>query len=140
MLDREGRAGLDVQPMLAAVSLCLIGLAVGLDVIGLAAGQVLWADLATWDIAAGLAVGLVGGAASALDVRRTRLDTGAFRRGLARAVLHGGAVGLLSLSLVLRMLDTAPSLAAVVFAALGLGLLLVARWLWGELHERAPSA
>jgi len=140
MLDLEGKAGLAVQPMLAALSLCLVGLAVGLDVIGLAAGQPLLAELATWDIAAGLAVGLVGGAASALDLRRSHLDAGAFRIGLGRALLHGGAVGLLGLSLVVRVLGPLPSLTAIVFAALGLGLLLIARWLWGELHERARSA
>lgn len=137
MLDREGDIGLHVQPMLAALSLGLLGIAVSLDVIGLAAAEPFSPDLATWDIAAGLAAGLAGGVAAILDLRRIPAYTGAFRIAFAQALLQGSALCLLGMSLILRTVSPLPSLPAILLAALGVALLVIARWVSGRFLEPA---
>lgn len=128
--------------MLAILAVCLLGIALGFDLLGLATGEAVYADLAIGNLAVGLGADLLAGVAAIVDLRAVALRSEAGKVALVHLTLHGGALGLLALSLGFRTMERPPlpSALAIVLTAAGLGVLGIALWLGVELRERLTIA
>jgi uncharacterized membrane protein len=130
--------GHPLHPVLVTLPIGLFALSVVFDLAYLVGGDRTFADVAFWDIAAGIVGGLLAAVFGLLDWLAVPRGTRAKRIGL----WHGGGnvviVGLFIVSWVLRLPDHAylPSIVPFVLGLIGVLLALVTAWLGGELVYR----
>jgi uncharacterized membrane protein len=138
MRHRARLAGYAVHPLLVTFPLGLLGVSVILDVIGAVTEEPIWGFIATWNIVAGIACGLVAGIFGLLDLADIPARTRAASVGVFHAILNKAVLALFSASLVLRALSGAPlpSTAAVLLSASGIALAGVAGWLGSAMIRR----
>ncbi|MFG0274547.1 MAG: DUF2231 domain-containing protein [Phycisphaerales bacterium] len=92
-----------------------------------------WADAATWALGLGLAFGALAGVTGFLDfVAMPRGDTDAERIAMRHLTVMTGALGLMAISLALRLADAGDILARLVAIA-GVGAVVIGGWLGAEL-------
>ncbi len=131
-------AGHPIHQMLIVFPLGLLATALAFDVAELATGNVAFATVSFWTIAAGVLGGLLAAVFGFIDWLAIPDGT----RAKAIGLWHGGGnvvvVGLFIVSWVLRLnaADHRPSIPAFVVACAAIGLALVTGWLGGELVDR----
>jgi uncharacterized membrane protein len=130
--------GHPLHPVLITLPIGLFAIGVVFDLVYVAGGDKTFANVAFWDISAGIIGGLLAAVFGLLDWLAIPGGTRAKRIGL----WHGGGnvviVGLFVVSWVLRLPDHAylPSVLPFVLGLIGVGLALVTAWLGGELVYR----
>jgi uncharacterized membrane protein len=143
--DMESRvklAGHPIHPMLIVVPLGLLSLGVVFDIIYLVTSDRTFADVAFWDIGAGIVGGLLAAIFGLIDWLAIPRDTRAKRLGL----WHGGGnlviVILFLVSFVLRIPNHAysPDLLPFLLGLIAVCAALVTAWLGGELVYRLGVA
>jgi len=138
MESRVKLLGHPIHPMLIVLPLGLLSLGVLFDALYLITGTDDFADVAFWDISAGIVGGLLAAVFGLIDWSAIPKGTRAKRIGL----LHGGGnfviVLLFIVSWFLRLNDYtyAPNVLPFVLGLIGVGLALVTAWLGGELVYR----
>jgi len=142
MESRVKVLGHPVHPMLIVLPLGLLAMAVVFDIVYLASGDETFANVAFWDITAGIVGGLAAAIFGFIDWWAIPKDTRARRIGL----YHGGGnlviVLLFVVSWFLRLPDHSysPNLLPFVLALIGAGMALGTAWLGGELVYRLRVA
>lgn len=131
-------AGYAVHPLLVTFPLGLLGMSVILDVIGAVTEEPMWGFIASWNIVAGLASGIVAAIFGLIDLTEVPARTRAAKVGIFHAILNTVMLGFFAASLVVRALATSalPPVSAVLLSALGLGLAGVAGWLGSAMIRR----
>jgi len=131
-------AGHPIHPMLIVFPLGLLATAVIFDVIQLINGNTVLAEVAFWNIIAGIVGGLTAAVFGFLDWMSIPAGTRAKQIGL----LHGGGnvviVVLFLVAWLLRLGDPnhLPGGLPIILEILGVGLALGTGWLGGELVDR----
>lgn len=137
MESRAKLFGHPIHPMLIPFPLGLLPTAVVFDVVHLATGEALWAQIAFWMIAAGIVGALLAAVFGLVDYLGIPSGTRAKRIGLLHGAGNVVVLLLFGVSWLLRRPDPglpdAPDL-ALSFA--GLVLAVVTGWLGGELVDR----
>ena len=142
MESRLKLAGHPIHPMLIVLPLGLFAIAVLFDVIYLATGETTFAEVAFWNISAGIVGGLLAAVFGFIDWLAIPQDTRAKRIG----AWHGGGnvviVLLFILSWFLRLDDHAyaPNLLPFVLGLVAVIAALVTAWLGGEMVYRLRVA
>jgi uncharacterized membrane protein len=138
MRHRARLAGYAVHPLLVTFPLGLFGVSVVLDVIGAVTEEPIWGFIATWNIVAGIATGLIAGIFGLLDLAEIPARTRAATVGIVHAILNTSMLGLFGASLAVRALSGSPlpPTAAVLLSASGLALAGIAGWLGSAMIRR----
>ena len=138
MESRAKLFGHPVHPILVVFPLGLFITAVVFDVLYLATANRIFAEVAFWNIAAGIVGGLAAAVFGLIDYLAIPEATRARRIGRLHGVGNVAVVGLFALSLWLRWnaMEVAPPLLALAFGFLGVALGAVTGWLGGELVDR----
>jgi uncharacterized membrane protein len=129
--------GHPVHPMLIAFPLGLLAMAVIFDLIYLGTTVGYWSGIAYYLIAAGIIGGLVAAPFGLIDWLSIPRGTRAKSIGLFHGVGNLLALLIFALSWLIRRetIESPPSL-AIILGVIGLGVMLVAGWLGGELVDR----
>lgn len=126
-----------IHPMLIAFPIGLLAGSVASDIAFLATGGERWADISFWNLAAGIASGLLAAPFGSLDWLNIPAGTRAKRIGLWHGVTAVLSVILFAISLWLRWeVPAKPTLEAVIVSFAAATVLGVAAWLGGELVQR----
>jgi len=142
MESRVKLAGHPIHPMLIVLPLGLLSMGVVFDIVYLASNDETFAEVAFWDITAGIVGGLVAAVFGLIDWLAIPKDTRAKRLGL----WHGGGnvaiVLLFVVSWLMRVSNHAylPDLIPFVLGVVGVASALVTAWLGGELVYRLRVA
>jgi uncharacterized membrane protein len=142
MESRVKLAGHPIHPMLIVLPLGLLSIGVLFDLVYLATNDRTFADVAFWDIGAGIIGGLLAAVFGMIDWLAIPKDTRAKRLGL----LHGGGnlviVVLFIVSWIIRLPNHAyaPDITPFVLGLIAVGAALVTAWLGGELVYRLRVA
>jgi len=137
MESRAKVLGHAIHPMLIVFPLGLLAMSLVFDIIHFATNLGAWAQSSFWMIGAGSIMGLVAVLFGVLDWRAIPSGTRAKRIGM----WHGGGslivVGLFIASWLVRVQDPQhPSALAFVLSLVGVGFMMLASWLGGELMGR----
>jgi uncharacterized membrane protein len=138
MESRAKLLGHPVHPMLIVLPLGLLSAGVLFDIVYLATGDDVFAEVAYWNITLGIVGGLLAALFGVIDWWAIPRETRAKRIGL----LHGGGnviiVGLFILSWLLRLPEHAysPDLLPFVLGLVAVVLALGTAWLGGEMVFR----
>lgn len=138
MESRIKLAGHPIHPMLIVLPLGLLSIGVVFDIVYLATNDPTFADVAFWDIGAGIVGGLLAAIFGLIDWLAIPRDTRAKRLGL----WHGGGnvvvVLLFIVSWILRLPNHAyaPDMLPFLLGLMAVGAALVTSWLGGELVYR----
>jgi uncharacterized membrane protein len=142
MESRVKLAGHPIHPMLIVLPLGLLSIGVVFDVVYLLGNDATFAEVAFWNITAGIVGGLLAAIFGLIDWLAIPKDTRAKRIGL----WHGGGnlviVLLFIVSWVLRLPNHAyaPDLVPFLLGLIAVGAALVTAWLGGELVYRLRVA
>jgi uncharacterized membrane protein len=138
MDSRTKLFGHPIHPMLIVFPVGLLIAAVAFDAIGLTTGTASWHLIAYWNIAGGLALGLLAAVFGLIDWIAIPSNTRAKRVGLLHGAGNVVVVALFGMNWILRSdaFGYAPSLMAFGLSIAGLLLLAVTGWLGGELVDR----
>src|SRR4051812_44280050 len=138
MESRTKLLGHPIHPMLIVLPLGLLGMAVVFDIIYLVGGDETFANVAFWDITAGILGGLAAALFGLIDWLAIPKDTRARRIGLIHGTGNFVIVLLFLASWLLRLPDHsyAPNLLPFVLGLIGVGMALGTAWLGGELVYR----
>ena len=142
METRIKLAGHPIHPMLIVLPLGLLSMGVIFDIVYLATNDPTFAEVAFWDIGAGILGGLLAAVFGLIDWLAIPSDTRAKRIGL----WHGGGnvaiVVLFIVSWILRLPSHAyaPNIVPFLLGLVGVGSALVTAWLGGELVYRMRVA
>jgi uncharacterized membrane protein len=142
MESRVKLAGHPVHPTLVVLPLGLLSIGVAFDIVYLATNDSTFADVAFWDIGAGVVGGLLAAVFGLIDWLAIPKDTRAKRLGL----WHGGGnvviVLLFIVSWILRLPKHAyaPDMLPFLLGLVAVASALVTAWLGGELVYRLGVA
>jgi uncharacterized membrane protein len=142
METRTKLVGHPIHPMLIVLPLGLLSMGVGFDIVYLATNDPTFAEVAFWDIGAGIVGGLLAAVFGLVDWLAIPNGTRAKRIGL----WHGGGnaviVLLFIVSWILRLSDHAyaPEIAPFALGVVAVASALVTAWLGGELVFRLRIA
>jgi len=138
MESRAKLFGHPIHPMLIVFPLGLFIASVIFDVLYLATGYAVFADVAYWNIVGGIIGGLAAAVFGLIDYLAIPEGTRARRIGLLHGLGNVAVIGLFALSLWIRWSagEVAPPLLALAFSFVGVGLGAIAGWLGGELVDR----
>jgi uncharacterized membrane protein len=138
MESRTKLLGHPIHPMLIVLPLGLLAMAVVFDIIYLVGGDETFADVAFWDITAGIIGGLAAAVFGFIDWLAIPKDTRARRIGLIHGTGNFVIVLLFIASWLLRVSDHsyAPNLLPFLLGLVGVGMALGTAWLGGELVYR----
>lgn len=138
MESRAKLLGHPIHPMLVVFPLGLLVASVIFDVLYLATGYAIFADVAFWNIAGGLIGGLAAAVFGLIDYLAIPEGTRARRVGLLHGLGNVAVVGLFALSLWVRWNagEIAPPLLALALSFVGVGMGAISAWLGGELVDR----
>lgn len=142
MESRVKLAGHPIHPMLIVLPLGLLSMAIVFDIVYLATNDPVFAEIAFWNIGAGIIGGLAAAVFGLIDWLAIPKDTRAKRLGL----WHGGGnlvvVLLFIASWILRLPDHvyAPDLLPFVLGLIAVATAVVTAWLGGELVYRLRVA
>jgi len=142
MESRVKLLGHPVHPMLIVLPLGLLSIGVVFDIVYLATNEMTFAEVAFWDIGAGIVGGLLAAVFGLIDWMGIPRGTRAKRLGL----WHGGGnvliVLLFIVSWILRLPNHAyaPNIAPFLFGIVAVAMALVTAWLGGELVYRLRVA
>jgi len=130
--------GHPIHPILIVFPLGLLITALIFDVVYFATGNVEFATVAYWSIAAGIIGGLLAAVFGLVDWLNIPSDTRAKSVGLWHGIGNVVVVVLFALSWWLRSGDAtyAPSTTAFILALAGIGIGAVTGWMGGELVNR----
>jgi uncharacterized membrane protein len=130
--------GHPVHPMLVMFPFALLVTAVFFDFVDLLGGSALFGEIAYWNIAVGLVMGLLAAAAGSVDLHAIPAGTRAKRIGLIHAAANLAVVLLFAAVWVVRF--NADSRAAggalIAIELVALAILGISGWLGGELVDR----
>lgn len=142
MESRVKLLGHPIHPMLIVLPLGLFSIGLVFDIVYLVSGTAVFADVAYWNITAGIVGGLLAALFGAIDWRAIPRDTRAKRIGLWHGLGNLVIVLLFVGSWLLRQPDPAygPDLLPFFLALVAVGLALVTAWLGGELVYRLRVA
>jgi uncharacterized membrane protein len=128
--------------MLIVLPLGLLSIGVLFDVLYLVTGTETFAEVAFWNITAGILGGLLAALFGAIDWWAIPKDTRARRIGMWHGLGNLVIVGLFVVSWLLRQVDHtyAPDLMPMLLGLIAVGLALVTAWLGGELVYRLRVA
>jgi uncharacterized membrane protein len=142
MESRVKLLGHPIHPMLIVLPLGLLAMGVVFDIVYLASGDDTFANVAFWDITAGILGGLAAAIFGFIDWWAIPRDTRARRIGLYHGAGNLVIVLLFAASWFLRLPDHtyAPDLVPFVLALIGAGMALGTAWLGGELVYRLRVA
>jgi uncharacterized membrane protein len=142
MESRVKLLGHPVHPMLIVLPLGLLAMGVVFDIVYLSSGDDTFANVAFWDIAAGILSGLAAAVFGFIDWWAIPRNTRARRIGLYHGAGNLVIVLLFIVSWFLRLPDHsyAPNLVPFVLALIGAGMALGTAWLGGELVYRLRVA
>jgi uncharacterized membrane protein len=138
MESRAKLLGHPVHPMLVVFPLGLLIASVVFDVLFMATGYPVFAEVAFWNIAGGIVGGLAAAVFGLIDYYAIPHGTRARRIGLLHGLGNVTVVALFALSLWIRWTsgEIAPPLVALALSFMAVGLGAVAGWLGGELVDR----
>ncbi|MFL5645707.1 MAG: DUF2231 domain-containing protein [Chloroflexota bacterium] len=138
MESRTKLLGHPIHPMLIVLPLGLLAMAVVFDIIYLVGGDETFANVAFWDITAGIIGGLAAAVFGFIDWLAIPKDTRARRIGLIHGTGNFVIVLLFIASWLLRVSDHsyAPNLLPFLLGLVGVGMALGTAWLGGELVYR----
>ncbi|MFL5642831.1 MAG: DUF2231 domain-containing protein [Chloroflexota bacterium] len=138
MESRTKLLGHPIHPMLIVLPLGLLAMAVVFDIIYLVGGDETFANVAFWDITAGIIGGLAAAVFGFIDWLAIPKDTRARRIGLVHGTGNFVIVLLFIVSWLLRVSDHsyAPNLLPFLLGLVGVGMALGTAWLGGELVYR----
>jgi uncharacterized membrane protein len=138
MESRLKLLGHPIHPMLIVLPLGLFSIGVLFDLIYLWNGDELFAQVAFWNISAGIVGGLLAAVFGFIDWTGIPRETRARRLGAWHGLGNFVIVLLFIVSWLLRQPDPAyaPNLLPFALAVLGVGLALITAWLGGELVYR----
>ena len=142
MESRVKLLGHPIHPMLIVLPLGLLSIGVLFDVLYLVTGTETFAEVAFWNITAGILGGLLAALFGAIDWWAIPKDTRARRIGMWHGLGNLVIVGLFVVSWLLRQADHtyAPDLLPMLLGLIAVGLALVTAWLGGELVYRLRVA
>jgi uncharacterized membrane protein len=134
--------GHPVHPMLIVLPLGLFAIAVLFDAVYLVTGTDIFAEVAFWNITAGIVGGLLAALAGVIDWWAIPRDTRAKRIGMWHGLGNLVIVLLFVTSWLLRYGDPtyAPNLLPFLLGLIAVGMALVTAWLGGELVYRLRVA
>src|SRR5687768_12228646 len=129
--------GHPIHQMLIVFPLGLLITALIFDVVRMVIGDVTFAAVAFWCIAAGIVGGLMAAVFGLIDYLNIPSGTRAKRIGLVHGLVNVGVMALFAISWLLRsgVADAPPSV-AFALSFIGVGAALLGGWLGGELVER----
>lgn len=138
MRGKANFLGHSIHPMLVMFPLGLLSLVPVFDVVRMATGNPMWSEFAFWLCIIGIAGGLVAAVPGFIDWLAIPHGMRAKRIGLTHAIVNVTAIGLFSISWVLRLARGVadPGVAPFILALGGLSFALVGGWFGGELVER----
>ena len=138
MESRIKLLGHPIHPMLIVLPLGLLSIGVLFDVVYLMTGSDLFAEIAFWNISAGIVGGLLAALFGFLDWTTIPRDTRARRLGAWHGLGNLAIVLLFAASWLLRQPDPtyAPNLLPFALGVLAVGMALITAWLGGELVYR----
>jgi len=138
MESRLKLLGHPIHPMLIVLPLGLLSVGVLFDVIYLVTGTDMFAEVAFWNITAGIVGGLLAAIFGFLDWSSIPKDTRARRLGAWHGLGNFVIVLLFIASWLMRREDPsyAPNLLPFVLGVVAVGMALVTAWLGGELVYR----
>ena len=138
MESRLKLLGHPIHPMLIVLPLGLLSIGVLFDVVYLVTGTDMFAEVAFWNITAGILGGLLAAIFGFLDWSSIPKDTRARRLGAWHGIGNFTIVLLFIASWLMRREDLsyAPNLLPFVLGAVAVGMALVTAWLGGELVYR----
>lgn len=129
-----------LHPAVVHFPLALLATSLGFDLVGLVTHEGLWWAIAFWNIAAGLALGVVAATAGLIDSARVTGDSPASRVLNRHQLCMLAALGCYGGALLVRAGAGAPTgsrlAGTLAIEAVGLGLLLLGGYLGGELVYR----
>jgi uncharacterized membrane protein len=129
--------GQAIHPILIVYPLGLLSTGVVFDIIYLITGNLTWATVSFWMIAAGIVGGLMAAAFGLVDYINIPSGTRAKRIGLLHGLTNVGVVALFAISWLLRYGNNeVPPTLALALSFIGVGAALLGGWLGGELVER----
>ena len=130
--------GHPVHPMLIVLPLGLLSVGVLFDAVYIATSDPVFAEVAYWNIAAGVIGGLAAAVFGLVDWLAIPQGTRAKRIGLLHGVGNGVVLALFVVSWFLRGPERAyaPDLVPFLLGLAGVGLAVVTAWLGGELVYR----
>jgi uncharacterized membrane protein len=130
--------GHSLHPMLIALPIGLLVASVIFDIIHLASGSTIWAQLAFANLGIGVLAALVAAVPGFIDWLRLPSATRAKQTGAVHMVINVIAVVLFAIDWILRFRLPSESVGAGLFvlSLIALALLSVGGWLGGELVER----
>lgn len=142
MESRLKLLGHPVHPMLIVLPLGLLSIGVLFDLLYIVTGTEVFAEVAFWNITAGVVGGLLAAVFGLLDWLAIPKDTRARRIGAWHGFGNFVIVGLFILSWLLRAPDHtyAPNMLPFFAGLIGAGLALITAWLGGELVYRLRVA
>jgi uncharacterized membrane protein len=142
MESRLKLLGHPIHPMLVVFPLGLFAIGALFDVVYLVTGDDVFAEVAFWNITAGIVGGLLAAVFGFIDWWAIPDDTRAKRIGLMHGLGNFVIVLLFIASWWLRLPDHtyAPNVLPFVLGLVGVGLALVTAWLGGELVYRLRVA
>jgi uncharacterized membrane protein len=142
MESRVKLLGHPIHPMLIVLPLGLLAMAVVFDVVYLVSADETFANVAFWDITAGILGGLAAALFGFIDWWAIPRNTRARRIGLYHGTGNLAIVLLFVVSWFLRLPDHSysPNLLPFVLALIGAGMALGTAWLGGELVYRLRVA
>jgi uncharacterized membrane protein len=142
MESRVKLLGHPIHPMLIVLPLGLLAIGVVFDVVYLVSGDETFANVAFWNITAGIVGGLAAAIFGFIDWWGIPKDTRARRIGLYHGAGNLVIVLLFVASWFLRLPDHSysPNLVPFVLALIGAGMALGTAWLGGELVYRLRVA
>jgi uncharacterized membrane protein len=134
--------GHPIHPMLIVLPLGLLSIGVLFDVLYLVTGTETFAEVAFWNITAGILGGLLAALFGAIDWWAIPKDTRAKRIGMWHGLGNLVIVVLFIVSWLLRQSNHAyaPDLLPMLLGLIAVGLALVTAWLGGELVYRLRVA
>jgi uncharacterized membrane protein len=148
--SREGEAmesrvkllGHPIHPMLIVVPLGLLSIGVLFDVLYLVTATEVFAEVAFWNITAGIIGGLAAAVFGLIDWMAIPKDTRARRIGAWHGLGNVVIVGIFMVSWLLRAPDHAyaPNLLPFLAGLIAVGLALITAWLGAELVYRLRVA
>ncbi len=142
MESRVKLLGHPIHPMLIVLPLGLLSIGVLFDVLYLVTGTETFAEVAFWNITAGILGGLLAALFGAIDWWAIPKDTRAKRIGMWHGLGNLVIVVLFIVSWLLRQSNHAyaPDLLPMLLGLIAVGLALVTAWLGGELVYRLRVA
>ena len=138
MESRIKLLGHPIHPMLIVLPLGLLSIGVLFDVVYLVTGTELFAQVAFWNISAGIVGGLLAALFGFLDWTTIPRETRARRLGAWHGLGNFAIVLLFVVSWLIRQPDPsyAPNLLPFALGVLAVGMALITAWLGGELVYR----